>query len=396
MRGSRIRRLLIAVAVVAMVAAAPWAGAGTVTGKQPTGEVLKFGFIEARAESASVPQTRQALQAYFDDWNKRGGFRGQPVELVYDVVGFSPSEEQAAVLKQVNDDKVIAFLGIGVCQFTKPTLAPLKVASYWSGDPSCYDSSFMSAASGQATTLPMLLWAIDQGAKTFGVLYTDIPSLKTIFVDPLENYLKAHPDVKTKLVTKSLPLATTGADIDGAIAEFKAAGVDMLFASASPEGAALQLQRAKQQGFGPADGIRWIFGPNIYDPDVAANADDLQGTYVLSQWYPWEETKVPAVKKMVKTIGKQIEVRDGFAASGYQFGAILERALKTVKGPVTRASVLHALLSIHKFPMPIAPYKVDLADFANNPSGGQILKDENGKWTPVSDYIVTSSKEFAP
>jgi branched-chain amino acid transport system substrate-binding protein len=394
MTGKHPRGLAAGFVVSAMIALAAMTGSGAAGGAPKLDKpVLKFGYIDAFTIPAPLPQNKDSIEAYFDDWNKRGGADGHPVDLVYTAPGYNSGASIAAV-DQFGAEGVIQVLDMGFCNVTKDPIGRLGIPAFGSSSPICNDPSFMANWRGVDSTLPALKWAIDKGSKHFGLLYPDIPGLREAFVDPMEQYLANNPDVTTKFSAYSMGAIPTAADIDGKIATMKADGVDTLLANFLPEGADLAMQSANRNGFGPKEGIKWIFPPNVYDPKVAANLPSLEGAYVLSQWTPWEDSKDPAVKKMIKVIGKKSN-HDGFAASAYLAAAVLEDGVKKVKGDITPESLTKALLTkMHKYKLPLAPYKVDLADITKNPSGGQVLKDEGGKWVPDGAYIVIPPKDL--
>ena len=94
MRGEQVKRkvfaLLSATAVVAaLVSITAPAGAA----KPASGEPLQFGYINATSGANAVPSTKDALKAYVDDWNKRGGHDGQPIEVVIEDTGFDTGKQ---------------------------------------------------------------------------------------------------------------------------------------------------------------------------------------------------------------------------------------------------------------------------------------------------------------
>jgi ABC-type branched-subunit amino acid transport system substrate-binding protein len=376
-----------------MVTVAAVAGSGTAGGAPKLNEsVLKIGYIDSLTIPAPLPQIEESLQAYFDNWNKRGGASGHPVDLVYVAPGFNPGANIAAV-NQLGDEGALMVLDTGFCPVTKGPLATLGILAFGPSSDQCDDPTFMANWRGVSSTLPTLKWAVDNGSKHFGVVYPDIPGLRQAFVDPMEQYLAHNPDVTTQLSAYSMPSLPTAADIDGVIAQMKGAGVDTVLLNVLPDGADLAMQSAIRNGFAPKDGIDWIFPPNVYDPKVASSIPSLEGAYVLSQWYAWEDTKNPAVKRMNKVIGKT-EIHDGFAASAYEAAAILEEGLKKVKGDITPESVKETFLTkMNNYRLPLAPYKVNLSDYTKNPSGGQVLKVEGGKFVPDGKYIVIPPQE---
>jgi ABC-type branched-subunit amino acid transport system substrate-binding protein len=367
------------------------AGATNSAAKRPSGEPLVFGYPDG-SPTGEIAGLHAGLQAYFDNWNHRGGYRGRPVKLVYDYVGLNPGTNQAAIAREAESDKVTAFLQVAFCQVNKQQFAQLKIMAFNQGDATCYDKSYMAAMSGQAPTLPMLKWAIDQGVKKFAIMYPAGLGFEPYVLDPLTKYLENNPSIATELLIEKVPLSATAADVDLAIADMKAKGVEAVIPVVQLDSDVL-IREASTNGFGPKDGIKWIFSPNGYTPAAAA-LPELDGTFVMSQWYAWEDTANPAVKKALARIGKKVDVLDGFVGTGYLVGAVLEQGLKNVKGPITRDTVRDTFLSLHHFKMPFAPYTIDIGELTANPSGGQILEAKNGHWVKAGAYTVVPAKEF--
>ena len=388
--------LLSATAVVAaLVSITAPAGAA-----QPaSGEPLQFGYINTSAGPTAVPSFEQAVKAYVDDWNQRGGLDGQPIEIVFDDTGFDTGKQLAAA-RTFGSNPKIAVVGAATCAVTVPLLAtfhiPTLVQAVNTTD-CVQDPSFMFTANAQANTLPALKWAIDEGAKNFGVILPALPQLRANFITPLENYIALHPKLGVKLTVAEVPLVPTGADFDGAVAKLKAAGVTALFAATTAQNGGVALQSASRNGFGPADGVKWLLGSNLYDPKVAS-VPELEGAYIVANLYPWEDTSNKHVKKMNKVIGNEVDNKDGFAAEGYQVANMLERSLKEIKGEVTREALgkLWASKPYKEFQLYLAPFTVDLTDGMSNPSGGQILTIKNGEFVPKSDFLVIPAKQFIP
>jgi ABC-type branched-subunit amino acid transport system substrate-binding protein len=388
-RKSSARRLVAGVAATAIALGALVAPAGA-KAKKVSGEPLKFAYLDFSAGAGATPQLDDAIQAYVKDWNNRGGFKGQPIQVTTYVTGFDAGLTVTAVQDSV-EQGVTAFLASGFCQVSR---GPIEAAglSVFAGDAMCYDPSFMPAPTGTGGLVAMIDWAREDGAKHFGVLYPNFPGFKENIAGSLEGYAEVQGGIDVTAV--GLPYPYTGADLDAVIARFKAAGVDALYMSGQPSDVNLQLEKGRIQSFGPEDGIRWIFGPNVYDPNFLADVPAAEGTYTLSFYYPWQDTANPIVKNALK-VTRDLEVRDGFAGIGYAAAANLEAILKKHKDKrVTAESFLATALAQHKFALPFQPLTVDLADLTKNPSGGQILKAVNGKYVVQGDYRVFQPEDY--
>jgi ABC-type branched-subunit amino acid transport system substrate-binding protein len=399
-RGSR-RAAVIAVLLTTAVAAVGFGGAAGA--KPASGEPLRFGFVDGFPAGANPPTLAQGAQAYVDDWNKRGGFNGQPIDYIeVEPAGFSASAYIAAVSDLIDNKHVLALLSMGNCPYTIPAVRVSRTPTWGStASPACgLDDDFMLSQqggfAGTAPALPAFTYAVDQGSKLFAVTYPSVIAgpIKTMALDPLENYLKHHPEVKTKFVGIPVPLSLTGADADAVIENMKSQGVDSVFPFITEADIGLLLSHAATQGFAPSDGINYYLGSNLHTKAVAA-LPDAEGAYVLDTAYPVEDTKNPEVKKANKILKGKVDQIDGYAQGGYQAAGFLENSLKGLKGKVTSASLLAHWKKIGKVKYPLSPVKFSMTN-PNHPAGGEPLQLKNGAFVPVGDFIVVQPKEFAP
>ena len=129
----------------------------------------------------------------------------------------------------------------------------------------------------------------------------------------------------------------TGADSAARVAKLEAAGVTASFLAGTVESSPVALQSATEW-VRPADGVKWVLGSNL-TTGRWSGVPELEGTYILSSSYPWEDTSNKQVKKMNKVIGNEVGNKDGFAEYGYQLGYLLEQSLNKIKGEVTGEAV---------------------------------------------------------
>jgi len=240
-------------------------------------------------------------------------------------------------------------------------------------------------SSGTAGLSAEVKFALSQGAKKIAILgFPALVALQTQ-LNNLRTYTTRTSGSSSTLVWPTIitPTVPTAADIDAAIATMKADGVDTVLAfSQTPQ---LLIQEANRQGFGPTNGIRYIFGVNITAPKDAAS---LPGAYVLDSVYPWNDNR-PSVKAAVKLLKGHVSSLDSLAGFGYDSGATLQAVLNNVKGPVTRASFIKAMEDTTLVPQPLSPISIDLPKPSKIPyEGGTILKSVNGVWKQVSPFYV--------
>ena len=268
--------------------------------------------------------------------------------MVSDPGGFEPTVNVAAAQRLINEDGVVAFLNIGNCAATLPIIKAAKIPILGPINDDCAIVGSPIPCVGK--------FAIDEGTKGVAFVGPDFPGLaqlKTPFIDYLEGN-----DIP--FVDQALPIIPTGADIDGAVVNLKGKGVDTLYVLATLTAAPLLLESANRQGFGPADGIRWVFGPNLYVPEVAA-LPEFDGAYVQALTEPVEGDSA-AAKTALKFLKKHdIEPLTGFAFAGYSAGARIEQFFKNVKGAATTTAIAKARKTMGPQPDPLLPVKIDPA-----------------------------------
>jgi branched-chain amino acid transport system substrate-binding protein len=394
----RLRGLLALITVVLACSVATAGLTATAGAKPASGPPIKLGNVDPfPGASSGITTPAQALEAYIEAWNKRGGLNGRPIDYIQEYpASLDPASYIAAVDKLVNEDEVVALTGIGNCQYTIPVLRQYRIPSWGATlEPPCaLDDDFMFVGGGTMTA-PALVpfkFAADDGATAFAIIRPGGIGVESFLNNPIKRYIENHPQVTTKLVDISVPFVPTAADIDAAILTMKEEGVDAVIIYVTDT--SLAIEEANLQGMGPDDGVKWFFGPNNYTPETA-KASGLDGIYVANQAYPWEDTKNPEVKKMIKVLKGKVDVTDGFAQIGYQTAGFLENTLKSIKGDVTSESILKAWKKAKKVRWPLSPMQYDVTDSSNNPTGGVILQVQGGAWVPVSDFIVIPAEDFA-
>ena len=196
------------------------------------------------------------------------------------------------------------------------------------------------------------------------------------------------------VVITSVPLPPTVADWDLAINTLKEAGADVSMILAQPEWTVVVLEEAEVQSFGTADGITWISGPTVHDPDNLTAIPNWEGTYVMLTSYPFDYPD-KGVEKVVKSLGGKENVDElgplaGLVHPLFYTRKLIEKAEKS--GEATSESVLVAAKSIKKFKGTMVPTTVFPNDPSKDPIGAFILKIEDGGFVHASDDFIISGE----
>ena len=365
----------------------PAGATGSGTGAA-TGSPLTFGVLATNTGSSAAPEDGQALEAYVANWNAHGGYKGHRIVLnVDDTAGnLTTTTNDARAL--VTQNNVLAFINnynLLDCTVNGSYYASVPVADIGvEATTSCYNSTVDFPTSNPGGTIGLSVfpkWASTVGSDHIGILAPSVAGVSTL-ISALGTYVKKV--THHTLVQASVPLVPTAAQLDAAFVQLKAQKVDaVIMIVLAQTGASLAISEANTQGFGPDNGIRWMFGGASISPVGITGAYDELFTY------PWSSS-IPQVKQARKLLeAKGITEFDAASAIGYQNGALLQQTLDAVKGPVTRASILTALHGLKSVPLALTPLRIDLANPSSDLEGGVIEVSKNGKFVPASSYLST-------
>jgi len=348
-----------------------------------TGSPLVFGVMGTDTGPDAIPQEGQAFQAYVNQWNAEGGYKGHRIKLISIDGQLNPTITAAAARTLVDQDNVIAIVhdyNLLDCPVNNSFYQQSDIALLGGGT-GCYvpGTDFPEYRTPGTMGLAVLAqFGFDHGAKKVAL---QAPSLLAPLVPTLQGYVKT---TKGQLVVPPFtPETPTVADFDAFIASAKSAGATAVIGLLEPAEAQLFLQEATRQSFGPSNGIKFLFTPVEYDPRVAA---EFNGAYVYTYGYPWT-SKNPEAVAAYKLLKGKVSVLDGFAQQGYQFAGEFRQVLNLVKGPVTRASFLAAAKRATSISVPLTPMKIDLVDPSKDPEGGSFVKAVNGRFVAVGGFV---------
>jgi len=352
------------------------------------GSPLVFGVIGDNTGGDSLPQTGQAFQAYVDNWNAHGGYKGHPIKIINLDGATNPTTTANAARTLVTADNVIgipldyAFLD---CTLDSSFYQSAGIGVVGGGTGGCYTKGTdfpIQKLNGSTGISVLVKFALNKGLKKIASLAPSAPGLPATiaYSDPLVKSVKG-----ASLTQFSIPLSTTAADLDGVYATMKSDGIQAVIGLQEPPAEELMLQEANRESFGPNNGIMWLFTPNL---DTNPIPPGITGSYVLTLNYPLSDLSVPAVKTAHKILKGKVSVLDGFAASGYQAGYLLQDVLSKIKGPVTRASYKEALAHTTSAPLVLTPgLTVDLANAQKDLVGGFVLKAGTNGFTQAGPFI---------
>jgi len=379
-------------AILAVITATCSSAATGAPSSAATGTPIKFGLVSTDSGfSAGLGSEGQALQAYLNYWNAHGGFKGHPVEVInIDAGSIDPSMAEDAARQLVNNDQVVAMVSnynLYDCMVNTPYYASIPIAVINTGaEASCYNPKVdftTYAVSGTSGLGIVLKWSSGKGEKKTGIIAPSAGGVLTPLIDDIATYAKK---IHVSFKIDQLPgYVLTSADLDTAFVQFKQAKVKTIMTFAQTSAYPLILQEGTRQGLTTSN-TNYAF-TLTYSPFDPAAAKPLDGTYVVLFSYSFEDHNA-ATEKAEKILRGHVAMINGNTTRGYDDGVLLQQVLNKVKGPITRASILATLKTMTNVVLPLDPVHANLADPLHNPEGGEILKVVNGKYVPVSPFLV--------
>lgn len=416
--GSAVNRsiglIVVALATSALVASGcssssgPKAPTGSASGSGASGAPLVFGSDGGLNGSAGTPGFAYALRAYFADWNKRGGYKGRPVEIVTTDAGATSATNVAAIQKLVNASKVLALVGSDGpldCSAGGPTITDAGIALISIPiDASCFGlpNAFPVESNGAAGGAALAYDAFKRGARRICLTFPDVPTVATSISNGLKKAIAKFGDGAALTYSSFAPVAFTAADAATFIAQVSQHHCDAVQVDATLANTQLILAAAAQAGIYPNKGI-FFAAPTAYTPGgIAAIGPTAQGLYVDSPTLPaitasFAATAGPEVKQAAKVLAAvPKQYQDSWAQLGYEAGWLMEHTLNQMSGPITRANIL-STLKTEKLSLPLSVGEFDYTQTNVSatsprvvPAGASILKVQGNDFVVVDKWVSTS------
>jgi ABC-type branched-subunit amino acid transport system substrate-binding protein len=364
---------------------------GKASGGAAQGAPIKIGVPNAETGASALPEFSLGLKAYVDDWNKRGGFKGRPIQLVVGDLTGDPSAAAVVGQKLINQDKVVAMVSTN-SNLNCTSNGALEQSSgvpvlYNSVDPTCAKNNnvfgFLNPSDQNA--VPAAVALMKQGATKIAALFPQFPGVEQQ-AKGMQEYAASHGGTFTAAY---VPATATQADFDAAISTLKRKGVDGVFVLAATTSYATVIQSARNQKFFVQNNVKWIYGPTLYTPSsITAIPQLAQGGGILTQTVPFEVASGDTHAIYQKLLAANPHV-DGFSALAWNTGASLEAAFSHLKGnSVTRSSLLAAFRASTSVRLPLSTVVADLTS-RSNPSAGAVVGVKNGKFVVTLPFFQT-------
>ncbi|MET1040702.1 MAG: ABC transporter substrate-binding protein, partial [Acidimicrobiales bacterium] len=233
----------------------------------------------------------EGVEAYFAYMNDQGGVYGRDLELVAqedDNTGFENTQDIQSLLTQ----DLFAVLPIATLDFSgAELLVDANMPSFgWNiNEEYALGDNLFGMRGYLCFTCPgqLVPWlAQETGSTTIGVLAYDVPQSASC-AEGAQNSFETYPTAEIAFVDDTLPYGIP--DLSAQVRDMKAAGVDFIYPCMDFNGATTLQQEMRRQEM---DAIQYL--PNGYDYNfLAENGDLFEGSYVLTQFVPFEAEDPP-------------------------------------------------------------------------------------------------------
>jgi branched-chain amino acid transport system substrate-binding protein len=386
-RGSRRPLLMFGVALVAAAALAACSSgsssSGSANAASASGSPIQVASISSLTGAASFAGWQLGAKVYFDWVNAHGGVNGHKIAFtILDDAG-SPTQDVQLARKEV-DAGVVGFAGsvslsdcsVNGSYYDKTGTVVIDVGS----DPTCFANPNIDPVNSgpQVDTELQMIYAAQVLHDTRVCLFTiAVPGEAAQFTDAVQVFEKVTGLTPTTTV-ENYPVTGNPAP---AVLKFKNAGCQ---AVALPVEAIQGVPLLKDAAADGIHNITWLSGLSLYDQAfLQAAGSAANGLYVGLEFAPFN---IPASSQMVAAFKADNVAISQPEESSYAAAYVFTQILKTIKGPITRQSVLAAYKAMKPVCVPTlgTPMTFDSASGNHPNEAGFMTKVVNGAFVNVS------------
>jgi branched-chain amino acid transport system substrate-binding protein len=395
-----LRAIAVAAAVsttLGTVSAQPKYGPGATDTEIKLGQTAPY---SGPASSFSV--TAKVEEAFIKMINARGGINGRKINLVSLDDGYSPPKTVEQTRKLVESEEVLALVG------TVGTLANVTVAKYLNAKkvPQLLGITATDKLENPAVFPWTTTFFANQGIE--GRMYaryllTNKPDAKIAVLYENDDYGKGYLEAfkaefgeKASSIVEEEPYEVTAPTIESQVVSMKTSGADVAIFFTTPKFTAQAIRKAFEIGWTP---LRIIPTPVAQITSVLKPAGLEASTGILTASFrkelsdpQWENDQdVKDFRAFMKQWAPDLPVEDGFSASGYLVGLMLEETLKRCGDDLTRDNLLKQATSIKDLQLPIflPGIKINISNEDRVPwRSARISKFDGKSWQFVTDIMT--------
>jgi branched-chain amino acid transport system substrate-binding protein len=352
-----------------------------------SGSPIKVASLASLTGAASFAGWQLGAKAYFDYVNKHGGINGHPVDFT--ILDDAGSPTQVALLaRQQVDAGVVAFAGsvsLGDCAvngkyYDQQGIVSIDVGS----DPTCFGNPNIDPVnSGPATDpeLQMVFAAQDLHDTAICMISDAVPGEDPQYQAAVTGFEQETGQTIHKWI-KDWPINASYAP---AVAQLKNSGCQAVALPFEASGAVPLLADAQSAG---VHNITWISGLALYAQSfLQAAGGSANGMYLGLEFAP---PGAPGTSQMMASFKADSIAPSEPEESSWTAAYVLGTVMKTIKGPVTRASVLKAFRTMKPLSVPTmgTPFTFGTAAAHHPNQAAYIVKITGGKF---ADYKTGES-----
>ena len=348
---SRIKKSIVAFAVMGVLSTAGAASAGETTGLTDT--AIKVGVMGPFSGNASsYSKTQIGLMAYFKHINDQGGINGRKFDIIQEDTACDPAKGIAAAKKLVHQDEVFYLHGnscSGVAMAVKPTVSPTGIP--W----------IIAHAVNPKITMPVnekksIFHGVPAGpayGSTMGKFIMSKPGVKRIaMVAHTNDWAKAYCDPAIEVIKASggeiieeLALERGQTDATAQVLKLKQANPDFILGCLYEAETVIFLRDLKK--YGVRIPVMGTAGTDLENTlERLGDPDAVKDYYVLHAFV--DKVDGPKMKKWNDIILKYYpnETITGFSAISMASGVAAVKALKAAGRDLTRSKFIAELDNI--------------------------------------------------
>lgn len=297
-------------------------------------------------------ELRDGAQTYLKWINSKGGIHGKKIELVSDDDAYVPERTVGNIKKQLEDDKLLAFLGImGTANYAAampvleerkiPSLAPYTGSDDLRNQPSRYTFWVRASYGDEAEKIVRQLTTT--GITRIAVFYQD-DALGTIGVDGVTKALRK----------RNLTIAAKGAfdkntlDVGPAVRSITAADPQAVIMFSTYKATAAFVRKLRQSGSGAQLFAVSVVGVKALSNELGTDASGIAISQVMP--YPWNAA-LPLVREF-EAIPKALQPKAGLTYTtfeGFIAAKVLVEGLRRAGPQPTREKLTTALESLRNY-----------------------------------------------
>ncbi len=329
------------------------------------------------ASDASV----QAAKIYFDAINDSGGIQGRRIEYRVLDDQMSPPKAARAASELINDPRTVAIVGgssVLQCGVNRELYAQAGIFNLpgAGGDPACFSSSHIAPLNtgpyvATATALTFAHQVLDR--QRLCVVSPALPGMTEAFQKAVRDWAQ-----RSRVDEPSLDMYELGENLSPIVQRVAGRQCDAVIYT-GPGGPAIEWVLTSRPAMPKVPVI--MLTPAYTTQAAKALTTAGEDLYTMAEFDPWSSGSLQVMRWRQLLIAQNIET-SSLSQGGYLAAGALVHALRSIQGPITRASVTKALEEMPPWRsgMMDQPFRVGANGQHQLNRSALPMKLEAGKW----------------